>query len=163
LEDKPILAQRPTVLERAARWARRHKVVVWAALVLLLAVAVIGGGVGLREVQKRARAEGEAQAALNEARQMQQREQWPEALSAGRRAKGVLAGAWANEALRQEIEELDRDVEMALRLQEARLRGAVIKDGQFDHEAVSAAYEEAFAWYGLDLDHLDAEQVEYAR
>jgi tetratricopeptide (TPR) repeat protein len=30
LEDKPILARRPSLLERAAKWSRRHKGVVWA-------------------------------------------------------------------------------------------------------------------------------------
>jgi tetratricopeptide (TPR) repeat protein len=48
---------------------------------------------------------------------------------------------------------------MALRLQEARLRGAADKDGRFDTEAISAAFEEAFAWYGLDLEHPDPQQA----
>jgi serine/threonine protein kinase len=40
LEDKPIRARRPSLRQRAAKWARRHKTVVQAALVvLLLAVA----------------------------------------------------------------------------------------------------------------------------
>jgi serine/threonine-protein kinase len=156
LEDKPILARRPGFRQVAARWARRHKAVVWAAAVVLLVVAVVGGGGGLREVQRRARADGEAQAALQEALALRQQQKWPEARSAVRRAKGVLAGVWADEALRQEVEELDRDVEMALRLQEARLRGAAQKRGYFDTEAISAAYAEAFAWYGLRLESVDA-------
>jgi serine/threonine-protein kinase len=160
LEDKPIVARRPGLMQVAARWARRHKAGVWAAAVVLLAVAVLGGGVGLREVQKRVRAEGEAQAALKEAFALRQQQKWPEALSAIRRAKGVLAGVWADEALRHEVEELDRDVEMALRLQEARLRGAAaVKHDQFDFDAVSAAYEEAFAWYGLRLESVDPQQA----
>ncbi len=44
LDDKPILARRPTWLERSARWARRHRAVVVSALVLL-AAGVIGLGV----------------------------------------------------------------------------------------------------------------------
>ena len=36
LEDKPILARRPTLLERAARWRRRHRSVVVSAVVLLV-------------------------------------------------------------------------------------------------------------------------------
>src|SRR5262249_11715747 len=62
-------------------------------------------------------------------------------------------------ALRQEVEELDRDVEMALRLQEARLRGAAVKGGLFDTEAISAAYGEAFAWYGLRLESVDLQRA----
>jgi WD40 repeat protein len=42
LEDKPIRARRPTLRQRAAKWARRHKTVVRAALVVLaLAVAAL--------------------------------------------------------------------------------------------------------------------------
>ncbi len=40
LEDRPILARRPTVPQRVAKWARRNQPVVWAAAaVLLLATA----------------------------------------------------------------------------------------------------------------------------
>jgi serine/threonine protein kinase/tetratricopeptide (TPR) repeat protein len=45
LEDKPIKAKRPTVLERTARWSRRHKTLVSmgaATLVLVAIVASIG-------------------------------------------------------------------------------------------------------------------------
>ncbi len=35
LDDKPILARRPTLLEHAARWRRRHRSVVVSAVVLL--------------------------------------------------------------------------------------------------------------------------------
>jgi serine/threonine protein kinase len=41
LEDQPILARRPSLTERAARWSRRHRpVVLTAAIVLLLAFTV---------------------------------------------------------------------------------------------------------------------------
>jgi hypothetical protein len=40
LEQKPILARRPTLLERAAKWSRRHKAVVTSALVMLVLAAV---------------------------------------------------------------------------------------------------------------------------
>jgi serine/threonine protein kinase len=41
LEDRPILARRPSLAERAARWSRRHRSVVVSALILL-AAGVIG-------------------------------------------------------------------------------------------------------------------------
>jgi WD40 repeat protein/serine/threonine protein kinase len=44
LEDKPIRARRPSLRQRAARWARRHKAVVRAALVVA-AVAVVAPAV----------------------------------------------------------------------------------------------------------------------
>ena len=43
LEHKPIKARRPTLLERAAKWARRHQTAVTAAMVvLILATAALG-------------------------------------------------------------------------------------------------------------------------
>jgi eukaryotic-like serine/threonine-protein kinase len=45
LEDRPVRARRPTPLERAGRWARRHRPVVWSAgvsAVVLVALALVG-------------------------------------------------------------------------------------------------------------------------
>jgi serine/threonine protein kinase len=46
LEDRPITARRPTVLERSRKWIRRHPTGVGAAA-LLLALTVIGMGTGM--------------------------------------------------------------------------------------------------------------------
>jgi WD40 repeat protein/serine/threonine protein kinase len=46
LEDRPIRAKRPTLSQRAAKWARRHTAVVYSAL-LLLALAVVGLSAGI--------------------------------------------------------------------------------------------------------------------
>src|SRR5262249_47662669 len=43
LEDKPIRAKRPSLRQRAVKWARRHKTVVRAALIVLI-LAVVGLG-----------------------------------------------------------------------------------------------------------------------
>jgi serine/threonine protein kinase len=42
LEDKPIKAKRPTLVQRAAKWMRRHKEVSWMGIGLL-AVMAVGG------------------------------------------------------------------------------------------------------------------------
>lgn len=46
LQDKPVLAQRPTLTERARKWARRHRPVVYSAAALLV-MAVVGLSVGM--------------------------------------------------------------------------------------------------------------------
>jgi serine/threonine protein kinase/tetratricopeptide (TPR) repeat protein len=49
LEDKPIRAKRPSLIQRAAKWSRRHKPVVWSAavsVVALLVLGLIGLGIG---------------------------------------------------------------------------------------------------------------------
>jgi serine/threonine protein kinase len=71
LEHRPIQARRPTLLERAAKWSRRHRPVVAAAVGLLL-VAAVGFAVStaliarersrLAEEQERTKAAYEAEA-----------------------------------------------------------------------------------------------------
>ena len=59
----------------------------------------------------------------------QQEEKWSEALSAVRRAQGVIGGFGVDAALQRQIEQRGKDVEMAQRLEEARLQGTAVKDG----------------------------------
>ncbi len=159
LDDRAIHARRPSLYQRVRRWMRRHRAAVTAAVAVLLVVVVLGGVNGLWWLQKRAAAEAEARVELREAARLQEEEKWPEALGAVRRARGALAGVWADPALREEVDELGKDLEMARRLQEARLRLADIKDGHDDWEASSKACAEAFAWYGLDVDNLDPQEA----
>jgi serine/threonine protein kinase len=44
LDDKPVRARRPSWQQVAFKWCRRHRPVVWATAVVLLVVAVLGGG-----------------------------------------------------------------------------------------------------------------------
>jgi tetratricopeptide (TPR) repeat protein len=155
LDDLPIRARRPSHVQRLRKWARRHRPLVTAATAVLLLAAVFAGSAGLWWLQKRAGAEAAARAALDEAARLQQEERWPEGLGAVRRAQGVLAVLGADADLRRQADELGKDLEMARRLQEARLQVTALRDGQFDWQAADAAYAEAFGWYGLDVDHLD--------
>jgi tetratricopeptide (TPR) repeat protein len=159
LDDRPIQARRPSLRQVAAKWARRHRAVVWAAAAVLLIAAVLGGGTGLWWGQKRVAAQGDARAELLEAIRLQEQEKWTEGLGAIRRAKGALAGVWADPALIAQVEDRGRDLKMALLLQEARLQGTAVKDGHFDGDAASQAYADAFAWYGLAVDDLDPQEA----
>jgi serine/threonine protein kinase len=63
LEDKPIRARRPTLLERATKWSRRHRLVVVTAVVLLV-VVVIGMAVSTGLIwHEQARAEARSRQA----------------------------------------------------------------------------------------------------
>jgi serine/threonine protein kinase/Flp pilus assembly protein TadD len=159
LGDRPIKSRRPSWRQVAVKWARRHRPAVWATAVVLLVAALLAGATGLLWFQKRVGAEAEARALLKEAQRLGKEEKWPEALSAARHANGALAGIWADADLRRQVEELARDMEMAQRLQEARLRQSEQSNWHPDYQAASAAYQEAFAWYGLNLDGLDAQQA----
>jgi serine/threonine protein kinase/Flp pilus assembly protein TadD len=159
LEDRPIQARRPSWRQVATRWARRHRTVVWSVVALLLMTTVLGGVAGLWWVRTRASAEGEARALLQEAQGLEQEEKWSEALNAVRHAQLLLTGIGADPNLRQQAQELGRDVEMARRLEEARLQMAVAKGRQFDAGRATGAFAEAFQWYGLDLENIDPREA----
>ncbi|HEY7313996.1 MAG TPA: tetratricopeptide repeat protein [Gemmataceae bacterium] len=155
LVDQPIQARRPSWRQVAIKWTRRHKSAVWTAAFVLLVLLGIGLGNAMWWLQKQTEGETEARAALQEADRWQQDERWSEALSAIRRAQGVLSVFGANVGLQRELEQRSKDVEMAQRLEEARLLRTALKDGHFDSDACVAAYAEAFQWYGLNTKNLN--------
>jgi serine/threonine protein kinase len=63
LDDRPILARRPTLGQKAAKWARRHRTLVWAATVFL-AFAAAGSATSAalfyREYRRAERGEADA-------------------------------------------------------------------------------------------------------
>ena len=94
--------------------------------------------------------EQEVNLALKEAEQWQEQAKWPEALSAAKRAEGLLAGGGSDE-LRERVHQLRKDLEMVLRLEEIRLLPNEINDNKFDYENADRAYAQAFADYGIDV------------
>jgi tetratricopeptide (TPR) repeat protein len=129
---------------------------VWAAGAVLFLAALLGGGAWGWWAQRRAAAQGEARAALRDATRLLEEEKWPEALGAIRPAQALLAGIRADPKLRQQVTDLARDIEMAGKLQEARLqRASSGKARCFDWEGTDRAFAEAFQCYGVDLDGMD--------
>src|SRR5262245_15733343 len=69
LDNRPILAKRPTLLQRARKWARRHRSFVLAAVIMLI-VAVIGLALSTWLIW---RAEQRTEAALHDAQTERER------------------------------------------------------------------------------------------
>jgi serine/threonine protein kinase/Flp pilus assembly protein TadD len=155
LRNEPIRAQRPSWIQVTRKWARRHQSAVWAASLLLVALLTFGFGFSLWWVRQQAATDTDARAALKEAERWQQDERWSEALSAIRRAQAALRSFGSNADLRQQVDELAKDLEMAQRLEEARLQQTTVKDQDWDRVACMTAFTDAFAWYGLDVEHAD--------
>ncbi len=159
LEDEPIRARRPTLLQRARKWARRHRPVVWsAAAALVVALAVLAGSAGWvarDQAARQARISDQARSALREARRCQEAGQWAEARSAARRAEALLAGD-SSADLQRHVRDLLADLRMVARLEEVRLLQSRVKDGKFDGEGTDDAYAAAFRDYGIDVEALDA-------
>jgi serine/threonine protein kinase/tetratricopeptide (TPR) repeat protein len=156
LEDKPITARRPRVIDRAAKWAQRHRAAVATGLVGLLAAgAIMAAGAGwiFRDrAARQAMIELEVNRALDEAATLQAQAKWPEALEAAKRAEGILA-AGAREDLARRVRELRSDVEMVLRLEEIWMprSGAGLRA----NPRYAIAYATAFRDYGIDVEALE--------
>jgi serine/threonine protein kinase len=64
LDDKPILARRPSMLEQGAKWVRRHRSIVATAVTVLLLAAAVGSALFWREQGRTAKALEEAKQSL---------------------------------------------------------------------------------------------------
>jgi serine/threonine protein kinase/Tfp pilus assembly protein PilF len=164
LEDQPIRARRPTLLARLARWGRRHRpLVAGAAAALLMGLIVLAGSFGWVASDQAARRKQSTQvinAALKEADSWQKQRRLPEALSAARRADGLLAGAEVDEALRQYVWARLADLELVDVLESVRLdKETAIKDGHFDEAAAHAEFGRIFRAAGLDIETLPPEEA----
>jgi tetratricopeptide (TPR) repeat protein/serine/threonine protein kinase len=157
LDDRPIRARRPTWRQVAAKWARRHRGVVWTAAVMLGVLLVLSAGFGVYRLQQRAVAQAQAEQALQEADDFQAEGRWPEALWAARRAEPLLRAGLVSEGLRRRVQERVTDLEMVDRLEQIRLQKAAYKGLGFDIGSADPAYARAFADYGLDVMSLGAE------
>jgi serine/threonine protein kinase/Flp pilus assembly protein TadD len=135
-EDKPILAKKPTLYQRVRKWGRRHRPLVGSvAAVLAVTVLLLSAGIGWlardREA-RRAETERVVREALQEPADWQRNRRLPEALSAARRAAGLLAGGEANETLRRWVRARVADLELLDALENARLE---LSAGDKDHFA----------------------------
>jgi tetratricopeptide (TPR) repeat protein len=161
LRDEPIRARRPTLFQRAAKWGRRHRPVVAAGVTVLLMVLVLASYLGWvhhgREMQ-RAAMERAVLTALEESDSWQAQRRLPEALSAARRAAGLLAGGDADDALRQRVWGRVADLEKLDKLQNVHLE-RVFLDRVAGGKSGLALYEQTFREAGLDVEALPREEV----
>jgi len=163
LLDQPIRARRPTLLQRAGKWTRRHRPAVAASAVMLLVALALAAYIGWtrhdRAVQ-RAASKKVILAALEDSHSRQEERRLPEALSAARRADGVLAGVDVDEALRQRVQKRLADLELLDNLENVRLqKGTEAREGHFDREGADVLFERTFRDAGLDVEALPMEEA----
>jgi serine/threonine protein kinase/Flp pilus assembly protein TadD len=154
LEDKPIAATRPTMVQRARRWCGRHRALVWsAAACAIMAVTAVAGSIGWvtgDQAARRAIAEEKAGLAFDDSLVFQQQDKWFEALSAIQRAEGLLAGDVSGEAL-ERVRRRRLELELVAALDKIQLdSSAALRDGAFDIAPRDAAYMHAFRDHGID-------------
>jgi hypothetical protein len=160
LEDKPIRARRPSLLEQARKWTRRHRpVVVSAAVGLVLVLLTLAGNVGwaLRDrAARQARIAAAVQTALNEAHRFQREAKWSEAQAAAQRAVALLGNDEVSKELQQTLRGLLTDLRMVAKLEEIRLMGSRVQDGHFDWVGEDRGYRAAFRDFGIYVETLEA-------
>jgi tetratricopeptide (TPR) repeat protein len=157
LADEPVQACPPSTSYRIKKFVRRSKAALaFTGLVLLILLTLTGGiGWNMRaRAARQAAVEQEVNLALEEAERLQEQAKWPEALSAAKRAQGLLAGGGSLE-LRERVHLLRKDLEMVLNLDDIRHRLADWNHISF-HETADRAYAKAFADYGIDFASLPA-------
>jgi serine/threonine protein kinase/Flp pilus assembly protein TadD len=157
LRDERVLACPPTLWYRLRKFFRRNRVGLAVGGLLLLILMLVGGGIGwvVRDrVAREAVLEAKVQAALKEAETWYAQDQLLEAMAAVKRGEDWLSGGSGSEQLRQLLRQWRTDLELVARLETIRLDHAVERDEEFDHQDTDAAYQKAFANYGLDLANL---------
>jgi len=137
LDDQPIQARRPSLVQRARKLARRHKAVVWsAAACMLFACTIVGISLGWflgDRVARRAHLGREVAMALEAVEEFRQKSRWPEALEAARRADALAASGPTEAAVRERAALVLADMKMMDRLgpfgkgrRKSRTRGLTI-------------------------------------
>jgi eukaryotic-like serine/threonine-protein kinase len=164
LEDRPIKARRPTLMQRARKWARRRRgAVASAAVAALVSLAALAGCLGwlARDRQARRKAtEALVDEALRESEAQGGQGKWAEAVGAARRARGLLEGGPADEGLRRRVDERLADLDLVARLEGVRLEFAVtMGKGPSGFAWVGESYAAAFRGYGIDVDELDPDEA----
>ena len=108
--DEPILARRSTPLQRARRWARRHRpVMVSAAVALLAALTVLAGSVGwiMRDrAARQAKRTADVQAALNRGATISGRRSVAASAGSSQARRGPASGRHGRARLGRAREEL---------------------------------------------------------
>src|SRR5947207_2905957 len=63
------------------------------------------------------------------------------------------------ESLLRELEQEENDRRMAATLEEIRLRGADLRDEEFDRKGMGPRYADAFRQYGLSMEELSVAEA----
>jgi tetratricopeptide (TPR) repeat protein len=172
LEDKPIRARRPSRLERARKWLRRHRPLVWsAAIAFLVTLTVLAGFAGwiVRDCAAwQAKIVTDVEAALDEAQHYQKEGKWPQAQAAAKRAEFLLEEGAAEPDLAERVQNLlrelaDKEAEGRLltNLENIRCLQAEVNvdEDRFVLERAFPEYGRVFGEFGLSADTTSAEEA----
>jgi serine/threonine protein kinase/tetratricopeptide (TPR) repeat protein len=172
VEDKAIRARRPSGLERARKWARRHRSVMWSATLTLIATVIVlagsGGWIARDHAARDARVQADLQAALAEAQRHQRAGNGVQAQAAAQRAQALLRHGAVDPAVAEQVHELVRalaeeaaDRHVLARIEDIRRVQAEIDTQENRHviENTLPIYRDSFREYGWEANVLTPEEA----
>jgi tetratricopeptide (TPR) repeat protein len=160
LNDEQVQACPPSTWYRYRKFARRNKIGLTIAMLVLFFLVLLGSGVGwaVRDrAARHAKVAGEVESILAEVDELEREQKWPEALAAARRAEAAVAGGEADAATVQRVRERLKDLEFIDRLEQIRMHRATWVEGRLDYAGAEPDYAQAFRDYGVDALELPVE------
>ena len=164
LHDETVQACPPSAGYRFRKFARRNKRALASAamlgLTLLAVLGTVAGTIGWVARDRAARQltmEVEVNLAVNEAERFRRVANYPQALSAAKRADGLLAHGTASQGLKDRVRLVRQDLEMILRLEGILFDLTSLKQNPlwFDFVKLDSEYARAFRNYGIDVEALE--------
>ena len=183
LADEPVTAYREPWARKARRWRRKHRTAVTSTVAVAAVAAILLCVYAWQRIDQRRRIDGSALAAIGQAeglavgaRASGKPGDWDKAIAEARLAKDRLEAGGSPTVLREVMARLEafqaeksrldaaieadrKDSQVVADLEEARLRGADLKDNHFDFIAKHEAYLAAFRAYGIDVGSLPVEEA----
>jgi tetratricopeptide (TPR) repeat protein len=173
LKDEPIRARRPTAVQRARKWSRRHKPVVAALVTGLLSMLVVAVVLAFWRQGRQAETERGVTAALVQAetlldegdRQREHPERWQAtarlAQGAAEKAAELLAAGTARQGLADRVQRVRTaaavavtDSRLLVELDRLRLELAAVvnvKENRFDEAQAAPLFAKLLGDYGVNL------------
>ena len=151
-EGRPIQARRVGWSERTWRWCRRNPTVAALTAASLVPIFMaVGGGLwlGRQSAERQGRAREAIEAVLAQVPGLRRQGRWPEAESILAQGRSRLVEAGSDD-LRRQLAQAEKDLRLAAELERIRLTPS-IEDNRFDYQGMAAAYAQAFAHAGLDV------------
>jgi serine/threonine-protein kinase len=166
LADEPVQACPPSAWYRVRKLARRNRNRLMAGtmlgVALLVGVAAVAGSIGwvTRDHEaRRVKLSGQVELILDEVDRLEQDQKWPEALARAEQAEAARAGGDADDATRQRLGTMQRELAFVARLDRIRQDHAAIVAGTFNDRGAARDYGQAFRDYGVDVENLAEEEA----
>lgn len=163
LNNKPIQAKKPGLVQKVRKLAQRNRTAVWAGgLALLVAIVALGVSVGWVVGEKSSRqtyTESVVADILADIEKMHKKKDWFRARELALRAQALMETNGSKEELQRKVADLLWDYDMVIDLDDIRLEIAQVKKDHFDLVGGTKAYQSRFQKYQIDLLKLRPEEA----